>query len=123
MKEFTASGVQYRLQFDTAPGPCFMIHRFKDGGWEGGPCFGPYWDGEDTLKFLAEVNAMGVKAWLRAHICPWFHTAFANAYGTPVVVTPPADEPVTTANMNAVFNGLLAAGTVTVADDGVTLTV
>lgn len=122
MKEFTVSGVQYRLQFDTAPFPCFMIHRFKDGGWEGGPSYGNYY--QDAVNdFLAEVNSMGAKAWVQKNICGWFKSAFANSYGTPVVVAAPADGPVTTANMSAVFNGMFAAATVNVVDGGVELVV
>jgi hypothetical protein len=118
MKEFTVSGVQYRMQFDTAPFPCFMIHRLNNGLWEGGPSYGNYYGGDAVNEFLAEVNAMGVKAWLRKYICPWFRTAFANAYGTPMAPPVAADAPVTTANMSAVFGGALAAGTVTVNADG-----
>lgn len=101
------------LSFDTVPFPCFMIHEFRDGQWMGGPSYGNWFQGawDDAIK---EINAMGLKAWIRKNICPWVKAALKNAYGDRVapgvpVVQPPAPMvDVTTANALTVINAALA---------------
>lgn len=99
------------LAFDMTPFPCFMIHEFVNGNWVGGPSYGD-WFGGDFAPKVAEMNAMGLKAWIRKYICPWIKAALKNAYGDRVKSGPPPapvpDQEVTVANALVVINGALA---------------
>lgn len=105
--------ISLMLSYDTVPFPCFMIHEFKDGQWLGGPSYGN-WFQSDINPVLAEMNAMGIKAWLRKYIVPWVKLALKNAYGSriappgPVVPPPVPEGEITVANAYSVINAVLA---------------
>ena len=105
--------ISLMLSYDAVPFPCFMIHEFRDGQWLGGPSYGN-WYQEAINPVLAEMNAMGIKAWLRKYVCPWVKMALKNAYGdrvkgsgVPVVQPVPAGE-ITVGNASTVINAALA---------------
>ena len=101
------------LSFDTVPFSTFMIHEFRSGAWVGGPSYGD-WFQADFDKPLAEMNAMGIKAWLRKYICPWVKMALKNSYsdrvqvGIPQPPPPVLTEVITAGNASAIINSALA---------------
>lgn len=105
--------ISLMLSYDAVPFPCFMIHEFRDGQWLGGPSYGN-WFQNDINPVLAEMNSMGIKAWIRKYICPWVKLALKNAYGdrvaAPGPVTPPpvSNEEITVANASRIINSVLA---------------
>ena len=105
--------ISLMLSYDTVPFPCFMIHEFKDGQWLGGPSYGN-WFQTDINPVLVEMNAMGIKPWIRKYVCPWVKMALKNAYGSrvappgPVVVPPVPEGEITVGNAASVINAVLA---------------
>lgn len=107
------SKITLMLAFDTVPFPCVMIHEFRDGQWLGGPSYGNWFQG-DVNPVLAEMNLIGMKAWIRKYVCSWVKSALIGTYGNRVAKgSPPPTPPmpageITLANAPAMFEAAMA---------------
>lgn len=111
LKAIDGKDIPLRLSFMLSPmGHCFMIEEFKDGNWIGGPTYGD-WYAQDLFPKIAEMNSMGLKAFIEKYVCPWVKSIMKQVYGDRVKapsgpVVPPAT--VTPENVVAQVNAALA---------------
>lgn len=111
LKALDGKDIPLRLTFMLTPfGHCFMIEEFRDGNWIGGPSTEP-WFSQDLFPKIAEMNALGLKAFIEKYVCPWVASIMKAVYGSRVKVpTGPVVPPafVTPENVVAQVNGALA---------------
>lgn len=121
LKALDGSDIILRLRFMLTPfGHCFMLEELRDGDWIGGPSSNP-WFSQDLNPIIAEINAVGLRAFIEKYCCPWVRKAIRDVYGPRVKVStapPPAAETVTAANIVAQVNGALDGYAFVTAEDG-----